>query len=243
MTYSFSRLNLYFKCPFKFYKRYIEKETEPVTEPLALGKAVHTAIELKMKGKTQEDALLEAYRDADIPINEEEYQKLVKAAPVFEGEGTTNDVEVEKYFKVPLYHGGPELQGYIDVVRNTFGMLSFVDWKTNRKKYHPLNNMQLPLYAWALSKLYNVETVHGTLFFLRYKRKPDMSQTFTRAEMNKGKDWAIKLADEIENKLFILDLDAEKGLELFPDTPSAECTYCPFALECYRKSLKEKNIS
>ena len=45
MIFSFSRLNLYKTCPYRFFKKYIEGYEEPITYPLALGKGVHKAIE------------------------------------------------------------------------------------------------------------------------------------------------------------------------------------------------------
>lgn len=43
MEYSFTRIKA-FRCPFRFKKRYIEKQTEPAGEAGEIGRAVHTLI-------------------------------------------------------------------------------------------------------------------------------------------------------------------------------------------------------
>ena len=170
MIYSFSRLSLYIECAYRFYLRYVEKREEPVTEPLVLGKAVHMAIELILKGQEVDEAILNADMEAELLLDSKELRELVKKASVRKGEGLEKGVEIEKYVKVPLSNSknAPVLQGYIDVVRNIFGSYEFIDWKTNRSKYSPTDTMQLPLYAWALSQMYQADEVTGTLFFLRY---------------------------------------------------------------------------
>ena len=55
MLYSFSRLSLYETCPYRFYQKYILGKDDVVTKPLALGKAVHKAIELKIDGASEDD--------------------------------------------------------------------------------------------------------------------------------------------------------------------------------------------
>ena len=44
-VFSYSRLKRYSECPQSFLFKYVLEMAEPVGEPLALGKAVHTAIE------------------------------------------------------------------------------------------------------------------------------------------------------------------------------------------------------
>lgn len=237
MTYSFSRLSLYAECPYRFYLRYVVQREEPVTEPLVLGKAVHKAIELILKGDSLDDALLEADMEAELILNSSELKNLVEKAPIRQGEGLEKGVEIEKYFKLPLSKSddAPMLQGYIDVVRNIFGTYEFIDWKTNRVKYNPLKTMQLPLYAWALSQIYKTKEVTGTLFFLRYFKNAQERMSFGETDMEKARAWAEQTANEIENKLFLLDI-GEPAEDLFQFKPNSHCQHCSFAAECLLKN-------
>ncbi|HWO74729.1 MAG TPA: PD-(D/E)XK nuclease family protein [Bacillus sp. (in: firmicutes)] len=237
MVYSYSRLSLYMTCPFRFYLRYIEKWEEPITAPLALGKAVHKAIESFLKGRDKETALMDGIVEADFyPFDKAEYKELVGKAPCIQGEGLSQNVTIEQYFKLRLSDdpSSPYLQGYIDLVRENFGMYSFVDWKTNRKKYDSTANMQLPLYAWALATIHKLDSVQGTLFFLRYFKNAAVSKVFTVDEMDEARKWALSLAEEIEQKLFLLEVGAGKAGDIFPATPSSHCRYCPFAYDCLK---------
>ncbi|HET7658424.1 MAG TPA: PD-(D/E)XK nuclease family protein [Bacillales bacterium] len=228
MLYSFSRLSLYQTCPYRFRRKYIDGIEEPVTKPLALGKAVHKAIELVIKGKTVDQAVLTGWLEADLhpDVTQMEIKELLQNAPVQPGMG-----ETEVYFRLPLSDslGAPELQGYMDLITGD----SLVDWKTNWAMYDVLGTHQVGLYAWALQQLKKIPVVKGRLHFLRFKRSSE--HLFSRADMEKARKWALHWATEIENKLFLLHVAPEEKDVLFPATPSSACSHCPFAVECYRK--------
>lgn len=240
MVYSFSRLSLYEECPYRFYLRYIVKKPEPITLPLALGKAVHKAIELILKGMELEDALIYAAMESELILDIHELRRLIERAPIVKGEGLKEGVEVEKHFLLPLSDepNAPYLQGYIDLVRELFGTYEFLDWKTNRLKYNPSDTKQLSLYAWALSKIYKTKDIVGDLFFLRYFKKAKERQSFTETDMENARAWAEKTAKEIENLLVFVEL-GEPIDELFPFTLNSHCKYCTFAAECLLKNEKD----
>src|SRR5690625_5785497 len=89
MIFSFSRLNLYEQCPYRFFNKYILKKDEPITQPLALGKAVHKAIEDKIKGIDHEQAVLNGYMEAEFhkELSYDDISKLTAKAPVQRGMG------------------------------------------------------------------------------------------------------------------------------------------------------------
>lgn len=82
MLYSYSRLSLYETCPYRFYQKYILGKDEPVTKPLALGKAVHKAIELKINGVSEHEAIIEAIIESDFhpEVTYEEIASLMQRA-------------------------------------------------------------------------------------------------------------------------------------------------------------------
>ncbi|KRG13904.1 hypothetical protein ACA30_13300 [Virgibacillus soli] len=230
MTFSFSRLSLYERCPYRFYKKYVLGYKEPTTLPLALGKAVHKAIENKINGIKHSEAVLNGLIEADFhkEVTAGDVSFLTERADVQPGMGKT-----EIYFKLPLDSGenAPLLQGYIDVVAKKGKAIT--DWKTNRVPFHVLDNHQAGLYAWAMGELYNTSYVVGTLYFLRFKKRS--SHCFTPFDMDKARLWALRLAKEINERMELYGMLPEEAKKIFLASPSSDCRHCPFAKECLRE--------
>lgn len=228
MIFSFSRLNVYAECPFRFFCKYVLELPESVTLPLALGKAAHKTIELKIKGMEHDEAVRQGWIESDfhpeVTFNEIDY--LSKRAKIYVGMGDT-----EVHFNLPLSNepNAPVLQGYIDLVAKdgTF----FTDWKTNRKMYDVMDTRQIPLYAWAVDTIYNPkQAILGTLYFLRFKKAS--SRLFDKVDMEFARLWALNLANEINFKLKQYQMNPTQSIHLFPAKPSNKCSYCPFAYQC-----------
>lgn len=126
---SWSRLDTYNMCPAKYKYRYCEKLEERATAPLALGKAVHEALENVVKFNTTED--IEAvgfyltavenniYDDVDISTDEiEEGRNIVLSVKNRIAIATDNDftniISVEDGFKYILGRG--IWTGFIDLI-------------------------------------------------------------------------------------------------------------------------------
>ncbi|MFS0688984.1 PD-(D/E)XK nuclease family protein [Sporosarcina sp. 179-K 8C2 HS] len=230
MIFSFSRLNLYEICQYRFYKKYIQGYVEPMTYPLALGKGVHKAIEDKINGISHTEAVLNGMIEADFhpEVTLEEMSDLVSRSPIQENMGAT-----EVHFKLPLSEdeSAPMIQGYIDVVSEDGS--NIVDWKTNRSRYDVQDNHQVGLYAWAISQMKNQSMVEGNLYFLRFRKAS--TYVFKQADMEKSRQWALAVANEINSKCEILDMLPKEAENLFLSTPSSDCRHCPFVIECFRK--------
>lgn len=228
MIFSFSRLNLYEQCPFRFYNKYVLGKDEFVTQPLALGKAVHKAIEDKINGTTHKEAVLNGYMEADFheEISYEDISTLVDRAPV-----QSNMGETEIYFKLPLSDdvNPPYIQGYIDLY-SPDGAIT--DWKTNRISYDVQDNKQVALYAWAISQIKGSNEVEGVLYFLRFQK--ESNHTFAEGEMEEARLWSLDTANEINKKLKLLNILPHEYNKLFPANPSRLCIHCPFAWECIK---------
>lgn len=229
MIFSFSRLNLYEECPYRFYNKYILKKDEPLTQPLALGKAVHKAIEDKIKGVNHEPAVLNGYMEAEFHsgLNYDDISELTANAPVQPGMGQT-----EIHFKLPLSDAkdAPMIQGYIDVVQPKG---SIIDWKTNRIPYDVQDTQQVALYCWAISNIKNLDKVRGSYYFLRFRK--ESSYVFTRKRIGEARTWALGLANEINEKLDLYSMFPERYKELFPAKPSRMCNHCPFSVNCVQR--------
>lgn len=228
--FSFSRLNLYQQCPLRFYYKYVLGKEEPVTKPLALGKAVHKAIELIINGTDFEESIKQGLIECDFheEVTPDEIRELVRKAPFQKLEGQT-----ELYFCTPLFddeENSPKIQGYIDLADGN----RIFDFKTNRMMYNVTDNYQVALYAWALSKLKGFNQIQGNLIFLRHNR--ESSFMFDKDKMNEAVEWARGLVKEIRFKLEMLEFAPDKADELFPFKPSSLCKNCPFILDCYKHS-------
>lgn len=225
-VFSFSRLNLYETCPYRFYKKYVEGFDEPETYPLALGKGVHKAVEEKLQGTEHnvavEIGMLEANYHPE--VTRKELSWLTANAPIHQVFG-----EVELHFKLPLSDepDAPMIQGYIDVVGDGY----IIDWKTNRVAYNVRDNYQLMLYAWAMNQLYGWHEVSSSLYFLRFKEP--RTELFGLTDMEEAREWAYSLAREIQAKLSVVEAMPELKYELFPATPQSFCSHCPFSYDCF----------
>lgn len=234
--FSYSRLSLYEICNLRFYYKYVLGIDEPDTKPLALGKATHKALEsIISKGSVIEEAIKEGFIECGFheEVTYDEIRQLVENAPLKKLKG-----ETELYFRIPLfdYDDSPVIQGYIDLVDGN----KIIDFKTNWKTYDVMANHQVGLYAWAIHKIKGYSQVHGSLYFLRFRK--ESSFVFTEEEMNQAANWARNLVDEIRFKLDVLDIYPDKVNELFPYNPSSFCSHCPFVLDCYKQKNTGKGI-
>lgn len=227
-TFSFSRLSLYETCPYRFYKKYVEGYEEPLTYPLALGSGVHKAIEEKMNGATHDEAITSGIVEAEFhpEVTRKELSILTYNAPIHQITG-----ETEIYFKRPLSNeeDAPLIQGFIDVVGNNY----IVDWKSNRTMYNVRKNHQIGLYAWAMNQIRGMKEVYGRLYFLRFRQESNF--LYTAKEMEESRLWAYNLAKEIQGNLALAKAMPDLKDELFPSTPTAFCSHCPFAMSCFQK--------
>ena len=79
MIYSYSRLKRYADCPASFQYKYIYEMAESPTEPLILGKTVHTAIQLYLNGADIETAIDSAMlQEAELSVDRSEVIRMVQ---------------------------------------------------------------------------------------------------------------------------------------------------------------------
>jgi CRISPR/Cas system-associated exonuclease Cas4 (RecB family) len=238
-TFSFSRLSLIENCLYAYFLKYVEQiSVDDEKDYLMLGKAVHKAIEEKLKGLDDKQALIAGWKEVDYhPFNLEEYEWLFRQSKVIRGEALGEYAQTEIHFKIPLTDKPftPYLQGYIDYLRVVYGSYDFTDWKTNRKMYEPSETYQLALYAVAVNVLYGVTRVTGTLHFLRFYKSARKTHTFTEIDMIKAKTWASDLAFDTLQRLSDLKDGLKTVEEAFPPKLNDKCSYCPFAHICVSK--------
>lgn len=235
MIYSYSRLKRYADCPASFQYKYLYEMPELPTESLVLGKTVHTAIQLYLTGTELQNAVDQAIlQEAEQAVDREEVLRLVEH-PMVKG---IQSGQVEERFLIPLDSEGLiQLQGYIDWYEQLpSGAIKLIDWKSNRQKYAPTDNHQLGLYSWYLSQVTGAAEIDAELVFLRYPYADSrQSYTYTSAEMEEARRWALALATEIEDKVAELNLlDGGEDEHLFPAIPGKHCQTCSHASLCIK---------
>ncbi|RJX20146.1 MAG: PD-(D/E)XK nuclease family protein [Desulforudis sp.] len=236
--FSYSRLDK-FRCPAAFYNQYVLGHTEPPTEPLVLGGAVHAVIEAALTAGRDDESFFRAMSGvaadvAPVKIDPDEVfglacQPLVRRLVNWGG-------SVEERFQMPLDPEdpfGPEIQGYLDFWLDGLEVL-LVDWKTNRKAYNPLDTHQLGLYAgWLHEK--TGKPVRGKLVFLRTGEVREHLYT-PEDGIAAARDWAYETAVDIRERLYALQNGGDRK-ELFPAAPGAACLYCGWADSCTGKEI------
>lgn len=239
MIYSFSRLKKYSECPASFQYKYLFDMPEVLTEPLVLGKAVHAAIQGYLGGVEMNVAIDSAMQEAELPIERNDVAKLTHHPSVT----STSGGHIEDHFVVPLdEYGTIQFQGYIDWWdKKSDGSVQLIDWKTNRMKYAPKENYQLGLYAWYLCRITGAKEINAELAFLRYQSGEN--HIYNAREMEESRQWALNLAEEIEDKVAEWNLVSElQDDSLFQATPGKHCQYCGYASLCIQSAKIEPVI-
>jgi CRISPR/Cas system-associated exonuclease Cas4 (RecB family) len=174
-------------CPYQAFLRYEAALRGPTTPPLALGNAIHHALE---KGHLNPDTLnLETL----VKLFLDEHRRIVVDDDVFisypqirtnEAEGTDilgrywKKVEkgyitktpfaVEKEFKLDI--AGTKIVGKIDKIEKTDEGYVVIDYKTGRKEpdeWFLRHNLQFTAYWWACKEIYGEYPVKAVWHHLR----------------------------------------------------------------------------
>ena len=240
-VFSYSRLKRYSECPQSFLFKYVLEMAEPVGEPLALGKAVHTAIERFLTSQQagsrvdMTECVASAVAEAEVPVSFEEALRICLNPAIREQTFCYGPAEIEQRFDVLLGAGGLyTLQGTIDYAETGLpdGSIYLLDWKTNRIKYGA-DTLQLQLYAGVLAEKYGAERVLAKLVFLRYQANSSVETSVIDAPaMEEARRWAFRLAQEIDVNLAALQCFENDAATLFPARPCAACQTCGYAYQC-----------
>lgn len=224
--FSFSRLNFFETCPRRFAYKYVLHLEDLAGPPAVLGKTVHKAIELCLNGRSLEDAVTTAFlEEGDDTVEKATVETMVKTALAYGYRGLA-----ERHFVLPLTDK-INLQGYIDLIPNRSRVPTVIDWKTGFKVYGVLHTWQLPLYAAAVMNETGAERVKGVLAFLRFRNT--QFAFIGHEEALRAKAWAIRTAEEIQQRLELLSvLDLH---EVFPARPTPACGNCLWSLMCLRE--------
>lgn len=217
MVWSFSRLQLFQKCPYGFYVHYILGEDEDDTFLASFGSFIHKIHQLVLTGElAREDA--QAYFLANFrsevpepPPSKEVFSSYYRGAfnylasiPQFDGEIV--GVEKEFFFDV----GGYPFHGFADLITRTDAGLMVVDHKSRNLK--PFSNRKKPtktdqelteyfrqLYLYALAVKQEFGEYPAVLAFNCYRERMLITQEFNENAMDEAVDWATGMIREIRS--------------------------------------------
>lgn len=164
---SFSALNLYSTCPFRYRKLYIEHKWEPASKYLLYGSAFHELLDTlyEKESFTSLSALQLWPKILDKEVLKKKYSKITKKEILTAEANGRRDIGVffELARRENILHPAIEhecaLEGHyrqhvlkakIDLITNVRGGIGILDWKTGNPDKKTL--MQLALYAALYSK-------------------------------------------------------------------------------------------
>lgn len=230
-SYSFSKIALYNKCPFKYHKRYVERvelfDDSPVFEK---GHFMH--------------ALLESYPhlpDFTFKFPEVEAKKLEMIEFICDkarndrkirfllSPGVKYSTEQQFFLKldgsIATGYADSAFNGKIDYVGRHGDSIILVDWKTGQTK-KKASLEQLKFYSmWVFNFFPWINKVKLYLYFI----EQDM---FVTEEIDYKMYRAIR-ANYVE-KVNVIEADKE-----FKKRRTEECVYCQFSKECNKIVLRK----
>lgn len=232
---SWSKINLYRQCPFKYKKVNIEKIYEPETVFLWRGKVLHACIE-----KLANQFLMQNIENLNTFLTQFEYHFMRKEFQhtlqnrmniegvdiltqfyflVTECNLFQNLQKTEWYFKIPFTKSeNVTLTGIIDRLDLKDNTYSLIDYKDGREHSFSDYSDQLKLYQWATIEKYGKEIDTVNIHLLK-------SQKILKRKAFSSKEIDI-LIDQICD--IIKDIKEEK----FEPKENQWCKYCTFKDEC-----------
>ena len=214
---SYSKLDVYKRCPFLFEKIYVKKIAQKPRDFFSVGSTIHSVMEeletmdtpppmeeiRQLYNKMWLSAGFTSKEDED-RVKEEtwvwfkEYLEKIALNPFIKAD------EIELYFQFPV-KGKLVVNGFIDRIdKLENGKYEIIDYKTEtsmRTQEDVDEDMQLTAYFWACSKLgYDVEKM--SLHFNRFQKNISTTRTPDDIEKfeNEILDWYSKIENETEYK-------------------------------------------
>jgi putative RecB family exonuclease len=236
---SYSRINTYLFCPYKYKIIYIDNIRIPDNPAIAFGNIIHKTLEIfHLSKKFSYNNLYECYNDSwkkegfIIPQQQFEYykrgEKLLKDYYESFCKSKTDILYVEKSFNTNI--GKYKFVGIIDRIDKHFdGIYEVIDYKTHLKiwdKNKVNDDLQLSFYAYACKNIFNFSPVKLSIHFLSKNKKVYTERSYTM--ISNAIEIALKTAD---------DITAEK----FDPNP-LKCKKCDFKLSCEYSKYKIKTI-
>lgn len=232
--YSYSKINTWKRCPYKFKLKYIEKIKTPFVPNLALlkGSFLHYCIEKNTNGKEYATTAI---------FTEEEKNKAIKILSQFrkselcqfylsvkgEHEVDFSILKEKDIFKVANFKNINALfKGKIDYLFQQNNELYILDWKSG--KYIDQDDQkfdQLLLYAiWGFLKYENINTINCSFVYIEHLKENKV--IYHRKDLKSYIEKYIEYINKIESD------------ESFEKIKSKQCDYCEYRK--FKHCIEEK---
>lgn len=212
-SWSYSKIDTFKTCPFKFYLQYWKKIKEPDANLAAMhkGSLVHLLLEQKLTGDVDlEDKEL---RDLLDKLAKEDITKTLRSVKKFiEGEFwaslNPDKASAEQWIYLdktlsPCVKLDAFVIGKVDYIEKKEDYVLIIDWKTGKKTNKELamyksNCLQLDIYAlWALQKYPEFESVNAMLYYIETHAM--LEKIYSKANIDELKNKVAKEILEVRN--------------------------------------------
>lgn len=228
VDFSYSRIDTYTQCPAKYFFSYIKREERQFNPPAVLGNIVHAVLENVLEND-KELVLSELQNEYDTNIPLWDPNNLISKELLDIGSVIITDFyedNMDESFHIygkeiafELIIGSYKIIGFIDRVDVYGDNVLVTDYKTG--KWEVTNkdvptNLQLGLYALAMSTIFPDKTIRAELYYLRSGKKK--GHTFSQEDIENVK---LNLIDKI------LKIINDKNF--VPTNNVRACSYCDHA--------------
>lgn len=195
---SYSRLDTYEMCPSKYFYTYIKKEDRQFGPAATLGTIIHSVLEDHVGTELKYSDMLVSMdehrkiEDPDFQIDNKLYESGKEMVYEFVERHKDESFDVVgKELPFEIVIGSALVRGFIDLVlRDANGQLMVVDYKSGRWEVtfkDAPNNLQIGIYALAVSQIFPGEDIYAELYYLRSGRRKghlfkqeDMDEVYNR---------------------------------------------------------------
>jgi putative RecB family exonuclease len=227
--FSYSRLDTYKMCASKYFYTYIQKEPRSFNDAAVLGNIVHSVLEECLENDKQMD-LEELQKEFVVQKQSYDPTSIIPQPLLDVGHEILNefydkhsdeDLRIyEKEFGFSFVIGNYAINGFIDRIdyydENTINIIDYKTGKWEVAQKRIAENLQLGIYALAVSLAFPDKEIRGELYYLRSgKRK---AHTFSQEDIEQVK---IRLIDSIQEVI--------QDTSFSPTLNERVCSFCEHA--------------
>lgn len=230
--YSYSRIQTYNTCPYKFKLQYIDKieSCTPINNSnMIIGKISHEILENKFNNVSTNERLDKSYNSNDIKIAEKKINKFINENDIYKKiSQEIIPIEVEMNIGIddilnPCDYNDIYvlLRGSIDFFgkHKETGKYIICDWKTGKYRDYSQGLNQLALYAYYILKKYNLKEI--VTFFVFIDSNKFIKKKFTLDE-------AEQEIQKYMDNIMVINKDRE-----FKKKINNLCSYCQYRDICH----------
>ncbi len=221
MYLSPSKVKTYETCKFKFKLQYEDqiKKPQPVSAELTFGNYLHKFIELYGR-KSTPDIIMQLKEEFDIAKDLEDalIKSIGHTVQFLKQYDEKSKSESEHKFNV--IYKGIKLGGKADKIYTVDVDVDVIDFKTGKKFYKGLNDLQLKFYSLMIAHERDIEPEHINTII--YFSRPDKSEVkvYTTKDIDYFGGYLVEVADRI------------KSTKSWAPSKNNLCRFCQYIEDC-----------